>query len=632
MYRFFLILTVVLFYNLSLHGQNPSINGRFEADYIAGCTPLKVVLTETDTFPPETVRQYDFNGDGVFVGFDSTEEISYIYNQAGIYNIVQVINRDIIPKTDTLKIEVYSSVNPDFSIFTCENNGVSIDIDPDQYEQHRIIYSISDSITLNQGQQASPFYYAPGTYTIKVKGLYNNGRDNCGLSQKNFTTIQNLVAAGLNEIYLTRKDNITGSIQVKYSLTPDVVFQLERAVDYPAGFTKVSYLDNNSSSFTIDSINTGNKINIFRIAAYDACQKIYLYSDTASSVILEATAENNRNHLFWSRYNPDFDHYEIYKNGLLLKSIQDETPAVYNDNEVVCFTNYCYYVAEIGKNGIKSYSDTACVEAYKIYFPPPIKNTTASVSENGIELAWDPVPSAVSTGFFIQRFVSEDVYSTIDTVDVTHYTDTVPDIGPQSYCYRISYLDECRNRSNLGDLACSIGLSIEDNKSLGWTKYLGWENGVNRYLLEVYNEQGELEDEIDMGQAEAYAIQDPLKQEHIEYRIRAESNDTPVSVAYSNFVVKDIEPMLWLPNAFTPNGDGLNDTFHPEGTIMQEYNMKIFTRYGKLIYETNDQLAGWDGTWDGKEVPFSTYIYKLNAVDENGKHYNLTGEIVLIRE
>ena len=73
-------------------------------------------------------------------------------------------------------------------------------------------------------------------------------------------------------------------------------------------------------------------------------------------------------------------------------------------------------------------------------------------------------------------------------------------------------------------------------------------------------------------------------------------NPVIAMISYSNFVIQQVESVLWLPNSFTPNGDGLNDFFKPEGTQMREFQMRIFTRYGDLIYTTEEQNLGWEGT------------------------------------
>jgi gliding motility-associated-like protein len=155
---------------------------------------------------------------------------------------------------------------------------------------------------------------------------------------------------------------------------------------------------------------------------------------------------------------------------------------------------------------------------------------------------------------------------------------------------------------------------------------------VKQYILEVYQEDGTLEEEINMGTGNSYEIIDYVRQQVVRYRVRVESNDDPSLISYSNVVTKEIESVLWFPNAFTPNGDGLNDAFKPEGTLMQEFKMKIYNRAGNLLFETDDQESGWDGFYEGKEMPFNTYIYKIEAVDNIGKSFNQTGKVLLIRE
>jgi gliding motility-associated-like protein len=310
----------------------------------------------------------------------------------------------------------------------------------------------------------------------------------------------------------------------------------------------------------------------------------------------------------------------------------NENQREYIDEEVECFTEYCYSVVFINQNGAQSYSDTVCMEGIKIYFPPPVRNTTVSVNDNQIEMDWTPPELQLIQSYFIQKRIEDNVYATLDTVTVNQYVDLTADVDSEINCYRISYLDECSNRSNLGILSCSVYLTLEENRVLEWNDYLGWQNGVKHYIIEVYQENGTLEEEINMGTSNTYEIQDYIRQQIVNYRIRVESNDDPPLISYSNIVTKEIESVLWIPNAFTPNGDGLNDFFKPEGTLMQQFNMKIFNRAGNLLFETGDQESGWDGLYNGKEMPFNTYIYDIEAIDNRGKSFNQTGKVLLMRE
>ncbi|MGD9327837.1 MAG: T9SS type B sorting domain-containing protein [Cyclobacteriaceae bacterium] len=616
-----------------LFGQVSSQLGRFEAEYNQGCDPFKIILTETDTFPDETVIQYDFTNNGIFEGFEDGEEISYIYDTPGNYTIIQLtgIDEPGFSKTDTMEVIVRESVNPDYSIFTCENNGAKIEILPDAYDQHKIYFTPSDSVIVNSGEPVPAFIYPPGTHSVTVKGLFDGAKENCASVTKAFTTINNLIPADLDQVALLNKNNITGSVELQYDLQPDIIYDLQTAIDFPAGFQSMEFLDNSSSSLIIDSLDTENNINIFRIAAFDACQNTNLYSDTISTISIDVRAENGQNRVEWNSFPLSFSDYQLFRNNQSFQNFTNVNLKVFVDSNVECFTNYCYSIQYTNSNGGISLSDTICVESFIIYFPPSIKNTTASVDGVNIDLNWDDPENATITSYFIQREIEDDVFATIDSTLVNQYTDTGLDTDTRGFCYRINYLDECRNRSNLGDLTCTIFLTIENNQLIEWNRYTGWQNGVKEYVVEVYNENGIFEKEINVGLNRWYEDTTFLSRQIIQYRIRAESNDDPALITHSNFVIQQVESVLWLPNSFTPNGDGLNDFFKPEGTQMREFSMRIFTRYGDLIYTTEDQNLGWDGTYNGEDMPPVTYIYKMEATDELDKKYNKTGQLLLIR-
>ncbi|MFT7156632.1 MAG: gliding motility-associated-like protein [Parvicella sp.] len=92
---------------------------------------------------------------------------------------------------------------------------------------------------------------------------------------------------------------------------------------------------------------------------------------------------------------------------------------------------------------------------------------------------------------------------------------------------------------------------------------------------------------------------------------------------------------MFIPNSFTPNGDGFNDVFTPLGDAVTEegYELIIFDRDGHIIFETTEFGTGWDGTAKtGEMLPFGVYVWKLRAKDlyENVEH-DLIGHVTLIR-
>lgn len=88
---------------------------------------------------------------------------------------------------------------------------------------------------------------------------------------------------------------------------------------------------------------------------------------------------------------------------------------------------------------------------------------------------------------------------------------------------------------------------------------------------------------------------------------------------------------LFIPDAFTPNGDGLNDTFKPSSIGLKEYNFDIYNRWGELIFRSTSLEDSWNGSFRGNTSPQGAYVYMLKVVDINGKSHTYNGKVVLIR-
>lgn len=94
---------------------------------------------------------------------------------------------------------------------------------------------------------------------------------------------------------------------------------------------------------------------------------------------------------------------------------------------------------------------------------------------------------------------------------------------------------------------------------------------------------------------------------------------------------KTLPDGIFIPNAFSPNGDGLNDVLKVYGYIISEMHMIIFNQWGEKVFESNSQATGWDGMYKGKAQPSGVYIYvcKLKLMD--GTSAEKKGAINLIR-
>jgi len=89
--------------------------------------------------------------------------------------------------------------------------------------------------------------------------------------------------------------------------------------------------------------------------------------------------------------------------------------------------------------------------------------------------------------------------------------------------------------------------------------------------------------------------------------------------------------LITLPNAFTPNSDGVNDYFKAHEQNIKTITGKIISRWGQELYKWNDLNSGWDGKYKGKDVSEGTYFYIIIVIFEDGKMEEKRGSVELIR-
>ncbi|MGB0887241.1 MAG: T9SS type B sorting domain-containing protein [Vicingaceae bacterium] len=100
------------------------------------------------------------------------------------------------------------------------------------------------------------------------------------------------------------------------------------------------------------------------------------------------------------------------------------------------------------------------------------------------------------------------------------------------------------------------------------------------------------------------------------------SHDT-ITISYSG--------IIYIPNSFTPNNDGDNDTFRAYGIGIVDYEISIYDRWGELLFKTENMTNGWDGTYKGKISKTETYIWKVKFTEALGASETRYGTVTLIR-
>ncbi len=94
-------------------------------------------------------------------------------------------------------------------------------------------------------------------------------------------------------------------------------------------------------------------------------------------------------------------------------------------------------------------------------------------------------------------------------------------------------------------------------------------------------------------------------------------------------------PIIYIPNAFSPNGDGVNDNFLVKGRGIKEVNFRVFNKWGEMVFFTNDvdfaKTTGWDGTRRGKVIQPGVYVYYISGVYFDELTFDQKGAVTLVR-
>jgi gliding motility-associated-like protein len=95
--------------------------------------------------------------------------------------------------------------------------------------------------------------------------------------------------------------------------------------------------------------------------------------------------------------------------------------------------------------------------------------------------------------------------------------------------------------------------------------------------------------------------------------------------------VTPLDKDVFVPNVFSPNGDGKNDLLYAYGNYIRKLDLRIFNQWGEQVITITDPKKGWDGTHRGKPQPVGVYVYVMQAELEDGRTVKLKGSITLLR-
>ncbi len=121
------------------------------------------------------------------------------------------------------------------------------------------------------------------------------------------------------------------------------------------------------------------------------------------------------------------------------------------------------------------------------------------------------------------------------------------------------------------------------------------------------------------------------EQTYYDFEVSASYPNNPCVIPALATITVDNNLNVFIPNAFSPNGDGVNDFFKVYGERIVSHELIITDRWGEIVFIGNQQEPGWDGTWKGKALPPNTFGYLFKGRFADGQEIDVKGSFLLIR-
>lgn len=279
-------------------------------------------------------------------------------------------------------------------------------------------------------------------------------------------------------------------------------------------------------------------------------------------------------------------------------------------------------------------------------FESPINGTymvTATVTDdNKVKVIWMRSNEADFGTYTLYRKVNDpkasfEFYKTIEVVDDTVFIDNNVKVNKKSYCYSIAVNDNCGHVSAQSNIGCTIlleGVSKPFMHDLWWNPYTDWNGGVSHYDLQRSVDTGSLRYLATTSATERYYVDSVLDYCWGGYWYRVIGNEGPGSMnatSQSNRIYLIQPPLLHVPNAFTPNGDGLNEQWGIVPVFVKEYHVQVYDRWGGKVYDSNNVKTDWDGFYKDALEPNSVYVYWIKFTGWDRSIHHRRGTVTILK-
>ncbi len=332
----------------------------------------------------------------------------------------------------------------------------------------------------------------------------------------------------------------------------------------------------------------------------------------------------------WDSFTVDryFKYYLLYKTENNITKVVDtfragDIPEYYDniaynyDTKNICYKIIGYNICD--EKGLATY-DVCSLREFNIPIDSTYMYTATVVDNKNIKVVWIQSKEEDFASYQIYRkqsnlgkFKPFELYKSFSARTDTSFIDESVDVQNVEYCYNVKVTDNCGHISQFTNEACNIiiqGNAIPFQHDLNWTNYKQWLDGVSHYELFRFDDR-----KIVTKETTTTASQRSYTDRFLDYdwggywyyAVAHQNGANYNATSQSNTVYLYQPPLLWVPNAFSSNNDGLNDTWGIVPVFVKDYNMKVYNGWGQLVFESTDKKNDWNGDYKGR-TPFDEVL------------------------
>lgn len=638
------LLSAFLFLNEDVQAQSfCGTTGKFLVTPTEGCAPLTVNITNQMTNAESVTYSYNFNKNSTSPPdkADQSYELSHVYNSPGTYTIVQYGSiKDVGGFSLCKDIIVKENRGPNAEIITCGNGRVRLTVVSDSialaYDQIEINWGDGSRQLVNVKNGAAGFvdhqFASANLPPITIQGKYTNG----ACQQSLTTTLKGQTAANsLAKIRIRSVEMlVSGEARILYNGMEGI--QTEIWIDKGDGqfvSTGKGGATEGVQSATVSGLDP-KKVYRFKLRSKNFCDNLEDSPIVSSMIVKEGQVSLDEIISVSWEHQPNTDsllQYQLKRDGVVIFTSSDQLS--YVDSDVKCGNTYQYEIVAVIKDDVRSYSTPFSLSP-KSSAPETI--TAASVTVNGDQITTQVAVSGAGLTSSYNLIVERANLGSQDFQQVSQpenqsllFDDANVNVSESAYCYRFNYENACKLRApSFSTPVCSILLQ-NDVIDVRWNADSPFSGGVGSYALVQMDQKHIVQDEIPK-QLETVHTLNIDSQSAFSFQVKAQSADGNM-MSYSNILDLRRDAIVLIPDAFTPNGDAYNERFEVKAYFISKFNMSVFSRWGEVVFQTNDIANGWDGNVKDGKAQGGYYFYKIEMTDALGKSISKNGSFLLIR-